>query len=50
MVVIIFALGDGFEAGSVGAHRVDELGLLTYGWRLVAGERVKTRRNYQIDV
>ena len=43
-----FALGDRFKAGSVGAHRVDELGWSTHGWRLAAGKRRKTGRNERV--
>jgi REP element-mobilizing transposase RayT len=43
-----FALGDRFKAGSVGAHRVDELGWSTHGWRLAAGKIRKTGRNERV--
>lgn len=43
-----FALGDRFKAGSVGAHRVDELGWSTHGWRLAAGKRRKIGRNERV--
>ena len=41
VMVSAFALGDRFKAGSVGAHRVEEIGWSTHGWRLAEGERRK---------
>ncbi len=39
---VAITLGDRFKAGSVGAHRVEELGWSTHGWRLAAVKRSKT--------
>ena len=49
VMVSAFALGDRFKSGSVGAHRVEEIGWSTHGWRLAAGERRKHCRNERID-
>ena len=49
VMVSAFALGDRFKAGSVGAHRVEEIGWSTHGWRLAAGKRRKHCRNERID-
>ena len=49
VMVSVFALGDRFKAGNVGAHRVEEIGWSTHGWRLAAGKRRKHCRNERID-
>ena len=48
VMVSVFALGDRFKAGNVGAHRVEEIGWSTHGWRLAAGKRRKHCRNERI--
>ena len=45
-----FELEDRFKASRVGAHRVDELGWSTHGWRLAGGKRRKTNRNGRLRV
>ena len=50
VIEVAFALGDRFKAGSVGAHRVDELGWSTHGWRLAAGKRRESCRNEGVGV
>ncbi|MBO5940461.1 MAG: transposase [Kiritimatiellae bacterium] len=45
VIAAAFALGDRFKAGSVGAHRVEELGWSTHGWRLAEAKRRKRCRN-----
>lgn len=47
VMVTAFALGDRFKSGSVGAHRVDELGWSTHGWRLAMAKRknLEKRKN-----
>ena len=40
-----FALGDRFHSGGVGAHRADDVGWSTHGWRLAAAARRICRRN-----
>ena len=50
VIEVAFALGNRFKAGSVGAHRVEELGWSTHGWRLAAGKRRKSDRNERVSV
>jgi REP element-mobilizing transposase RayT len=50
VIEVAFALGDRFKAGSVGTHRVDELGWSTHGWRLAARKRRKSCRNERVSV
>jgi hypothetical protein len=44
-----YALGDRFKAGSVGAHRVEEVGWSTHGWRLATAKRRKSGRNERVS-
>lgn len=44
-----YALGDRFKAGSVGAHRVEEVGWSTHGWRLATAKRRKSDRNERVS-
>jgi hypothetical protein len=50
VIEVAFSLGNRFKAGSVGAHRVEELGWSTHGWRLAAGKRRKSDRNERVSV
>jgi hypothetical protein len=50
VIEVAFALGDRFKAGSVGAHRVEELGWSTHGWRLATAKRRKSGRNERVSV
>jgi hypothetical protein len=49
VIEVAFSLGNRFKAGSVGAHRVEELGWSTHGWRLAAGKRRKCCRNESVE-
>jgi hypothetical protein len=50
VIEVAFALGDRFKAGRVSAHRVDELGWSTHGWRLAAAKIRKLCGKERIDV
>ena len=44
-----YAVEDRFKAGSVGAHRVEEVGWSTHGWRLATAKRRKSDRNERVS-
>jgi REP element-mobilizing transposase RayT len=50
VVATAYALGDRFKAGRVSAHRVEELGWSTHGWRMAMAKRRKSGRNERVSV
>ena len=49
VIEVAFALRDRFKAGSVGAHRVDELGWSTHGWRLATVKGRESGENGRVS-